>query len=78
LTSALSIRNHLRRLPCRNVSMLHIPGDLIWLPDIILYNNVQYVTLNMGVCKADVHSNGTILFEPPVIYNSMCRIDTKW
>lgn len=30
------------------------------------------------ITKADVYFNGSIVWEPPVIYNSMCRIDTKW
>uniref|UniRef100_A0A915DGL7 Uncharacterized protein n=1 Tax=Ditylenchus dipsaci TaxID=166011 RepID=A0A915DGL7_9BILA len=58
--------------------MLHIPGELIWLPDIILYNNAHGSPAIASVTKADVYSNGNVVWEPPVIYNSMCRIDTKW
>ncbi|KAI1712822.1 neurotransmitter-gated ion-channel ligand binding domain-containing protein [Ditylenchus destructor] len=61
-----------------NVTMLHVPGELIWLPDIILYNNAHGTPAIASITKADVYANGSILWEPPVIYNSMCRIDTKW
>uniref|UniRef100_A0A914WQA3 Uncharacterized protein n=1 Tax=Plectus sambesii TaxID=2011161 RepID=A0A914WQA3_9BILA len=61
-----------------NVTMLHIPGELIWLPDIILYNTAHGSPAVTTVTKAHVYSHGEVVWEPPVIYNSMCNMDIEW
>uniref|UniRef100_A0A183C4W0 Neur_chan_LBD domain-containing protein n=1 Tax=Globodera pallida TaxID=36090 RepID=A0A183C4W0_GLOPA len=61
-----------------NVTMLHVPGELIWVPDIILYNNAHGSPTIAAITKADVYANGSVFWEPPVVYNSMCAIDIKW
>ncbi|KAK0394160.1 hypothetical protein QR680_000598 [Steinernema hermaphroditum] len=61
-----------------NVTLMHIPGQLLWLPDIILYNNAHGSPAVTSVTKIDVYSNGDIHWEPPVIYNSLCKIDIEW
>uniref|UniRef100_A0AAF5DI52 Uncharacterized protein n=1 Tax=Strongyloides stercoralis TaxID=6248 RepID=A0AAF5DI52_STRER len=58
--------------------MLHIPGELIWLPDIILYNNAGGTPWVRTITKVDLYYNGTIIWEPPFIYDSVCSINTKW
>uniref|UniRef100_A0A0K0G044 Acetylcholine receptor subunit alpha-type unc-38 (inferred by orthology to a C. elegans protein) n=1 Tax=Strongyloides venezuelensis TaxID=75913 RepID=A0A0K0G044_STRVS len=58
--------------------MLHIPGELIWLPDIILYNNAGGTPWVRTITKIDLYYNGTIIWEPPFIYDSVCPINTKW
>ncbi|KAI5941655.1 neuronal acetylcholine receptor subunit beta-4 isoform X1 [Manis javanica] len=59
------------------VNILRIPAKRIWLPDIVLYNNADgtyEVSLytNVMVC-----SNGSILWLPPAIYKSACKIEVK-
>ncbi|XP_076982788.1 neuronal acetylcholine receptor subunit beta-4 [Tamandua tetradactyla] len=59
------------------VNILRIPAKRIWLPDIVLYNNADgtyEVSLytNVVVC-----SNGSILWLPPAIYKSACKIQVK-
>uniref|UniRef100_A0A0N4ZGY4 Neur_chan_LBD domain-containing protein n=1 Tax=Parastrongyloides trichosuri TaxID=131310 RepID=A0A0N4ZGY4_PARTI len=61
-----------------NTTMLHIPGELIWLPDIILYNNAGGTPWVRVLTKVDLYYNGTIVWEPPFIYDSVCPINTKW
>ncbi|CAD5210300.1 unnamed protein product [Bursaphelenchus xylophilus] len=61
-----------------NVSMLHVPGERLWLPDIILYNNADGTPTPRKITKADLYSNGSIRWTPPAIYNSLCLIDTQW
>lgn len=75
------------------IEVMHIPADLIWLPDIILYNKyVQSVALSTSVLllsangyphvttrvKAAVYYTGSVVWEPPVIYNFMCSISIEW
>ncbi|XP_046452694.1 acetylcholine receptor subunit alpha-like isoform X3 [Daphnia pulex] len=60
------------------VSMLHVPSDHIWRPDISLYNNADgnfEVTLST---KATVYSNGLVEWKPPAIYKSSCEIDVEY
>ncbi|XP_054726798.1 acetylcholine receptor subunit alpha-like isoform X2 [Anastrepha obliqua] len=60
------------------VHMLHVPSDHIWRPDIVLYNNADghyEVTL---MTKAKVHSNGLVIWQPPVVYKSSCSIDVEY
>uniref|UniRef100_A0AC35THI2 Neur_chan_LBD domain-containing protein n=1 Tax=Rhabditophanes sp. KR3021 TaxID=114890 RepID=A0AC35THI2_9BILA len=61
-----------------NVTMIHVPGEIIFLPDIILYNNARSTPWVMFISKVDLYFNGTIVWEPPVEYNSVCSIDTQW
>uniref|UniRef100_A0A1I7ZG55 Neur_chan_LBD domain-containing protein n=1 Tax=Steinernema glaseri TaxID=37863 RepID=A0A1I7ZG55_9BILA len=61
-----------------NVTLMHIPGELLWLPDIILYNNAHGSPAVTSVTKLDVLHNGDIVWDPPVIYNSLCKIDIEW
>uniref|UniRef100_A0A914VHU3 Uncharacterized protein n=1 Tax=Plectus sambesii TaxID=2011161 RepID=A0A914VHU3_9BILA len=46
-----------------NVTMLHIPGELIWLPDIILYNTAHGSPAVTTVTKAHVYSHGEVVGE---------------
>ncbi|KHN83906.1 Acetylcholine receptor subunit alpha-type unc-63 [Toxocara canis] len=61
-----------------NITMLHIPGQLIWLPDIILYNNAHGSPAVSMVTKADVYYIGQVTWEPPVVYNSVCKMNIEW
>ncbi|XP_055344195.1 acetylcholine receptor subunit alpha-like 1 [Paramacrobiotus metropolitanus] len=60
------------------ITRLDIPGDQIWLPDLVLYNNADgnyQITL---VSKVKVNYTGHIEWEPPVIYKSYCQIDVRY
>ncbi|KAI6230132.1 Acr-6 [Aphelenchoides fujianensis] len=61
-----------------NMTRIHIPGERIWLPDIILYNNADGRPTPSTITKAEVHSNGSIEYMPPAHYDSLCVIDTEW
>uniref|UniRef100_A0A8D0YKA4 Neuronal acetylcholine receptor subunit beta-4 n=2 Tax=Sus scrofa TaxID=9823 RepID=A0A8D0YKA4_PIG len=59
------------------VNILRIPAKRVWLPDIVLYNNADgtyEVSLYTNVL---VRSNGSILWLPPAIYKSACKIEVK-
>ncbi|KAI8792696.1 neuronal acetylcholine receptor subunit alpha-10 precursor, partial [Biomphalaria glabrata] len=58
-----------------NISILRMPCDYLWLPDIVLYNSVD--NHNKGYMKslAMVHSDGTVFWPPIVRMRSSCKMD---
>lgn len=60
------------------VDVLYIPPEMIWLPDIVLYNNADGNYQVTIMTKAKLSSNGTVEWAPPAIYKSMCQIDVEW
>ncbi|GMT01297.1 hypothetical protein PENTCL1PPCAC_23471, partial [Pristionchus entomophagus] len=61
-----------------NITSMHVPGELLWLPDIILYNNAHGSPHVSAITKAEVRHDGRVKWTPPVVYNSMCKIDVEW
>ncbi|TKR92628.1 hypothetical protein L596_007246 [Steinernema carpocapsae] len=60
------------------VDVLYVPSDMIWLPDIVLYNNADGNYQVTIMTKAKLLPNGTVEWAPPAIYKSMCQIDVEW
>ncbi|XP_045156385.1 neuronal acetylcholine receptor subunit alpha-10-like isoform X4 [Mercenaria mercenaria] len=58
-----------------NINILRIPCDLIWLPDIVLYNSVD--SHNKGYMKslAMVQNTGHVFWPPIVRMRSSCKMD---
>lgn len=61
-----------------NITMIHIPAQLLFLPDICLYNNADGSPTVLTKTKVDVFHTGDVIWEPPVTYESVCRIEVKW
>ncbi|XP_013880873.1 neuronal acetylcholine receptor subunit beta-2 isoform X2 [Austrofundulus limnaeus] len=59
------------------VKKLRIPSKLIWLPDIVLYNNADGVYEVSFYCNAVVSNTGDIFWLPPAIYKSACPIEVQ-
>ncbi|KAG3262375.1 neuronal acetylcholine receptor subunit beta-4 isoform X2 [Ictidomys tridecemlineatus] len=59
------------------VNILRIPAKRIWLPDIVLYNNADGTYEVSVYTNVVVRSNGSILWLPPAIYKSACKIEVK-
>ncbi|XP_075907526.1 neuronal acetylcholine receptor subunit beta-4 [Nelusetta ayraudi] len=59
------------------IDKLRIPSRLVWLPDIVLYNNADGTYEVTVFTNVIVLSNGTINWLPPAIYKSACKIEVK-
>ncbi|CAF1057451.1 unnamed protein product [Didymodactylos carnosus] len=67
-------------LPARygGIKVIEVPSSHIWVPDIVLYNNADGTYEVNTVTKAHVYFNGTIKWNPPVIYKSYCSINIQY
>uniref|UniRef100_A0A7E4VLX7 Nicotinic acetylcholine receptor alpha subunit 38 n=1 Tax=Panagrellus redivivus TaxID=6233 RepID=A0A7E4VLX7_PANRE len=60
------------------VSVLYVPYEMIWVPDLVLYNNADS-SYNITIStKATIHYTGEVTWEPPAIFKSFCQIDVQW
>ncbi|XP_035115282.1 neuronal acetylcholine receptor subunit beta-4 isoform X1 [Callithrix jacchus] len=59
------------------VNILRIPAKRLWLPDIVLYNNADGTYEVSVYTNVIVRSNGSVLWLPPAIYKSACKIEVK-
>ncbi|VDK46877.1 unnamed protein product [Anisakis simplex] len=57
---------------------LHIPSELIWTPDFVLYNNAAGDPDITIFTDALVAYDGRVFWQPPAIYKSFCPIDVTW
>ncbi|MFH4973834.1 hypothetical protein AB6A40_000543 [Gnathostoma spinigerum] len=57
---------------------LHIPSELIWTPDLVLYNNAAGDPDITIFTDALVTYDGRVFWQPPAIYKSFCPIDVTW
>ncbi|CAD5224205.1 unnamed protein product [Bursaphelenchus xylophilus] len=60
------------------VSVLYVPYEMIWVPDIVLYQSADS-NYNITIStKATLHYTGRVIWEPPAIFTSLCQIDILW
>ncbi|XP_041659724.1 acetylcholine receptor subunit gamma isoform X2 [Cheilinus undulatus] len=59
-------------------SQLRVPSKSIWLPDIILENNVDGQFEVALFCNALVSPDGCVYWLPPAIYRSACTITVNY
>ncbi|MFT7807421.1 neuronal acetylcholine receptor subunit beta-2-like [Arapaima gigas] len=59
------------------ITKLRIPSHHIWLPDIVLYNNADGTYEVSFYCNALVSNTGDVVWLPPAIYKSACKIEVK-
>ncbi|KAM9790787.1 acetylcholine receptor subunit gamma isoform X1 [Syngnathus typhle] len=57
---------------------LRVPSKMIWLPDVILENNVDGQFEVALYCNALVSPNGCVYWLPPAIYRSACAITVNY
>ncbi|CAB3407734.1 unnamed protein product [Caenorhabditis bovis] len=61
-----------------NVTLMHFPGEMLWLPDIILYNNAHGSPWVAQTTQVDVTYDGRVTWQPPVVYDAFCNINIEW
>ncbi|XP_053210703.1 neuronal acetylcholine receptor subunit alpha-9-II-like isoform X2 [Panonychus citri] len=61
-----------------NVSKIRIPCELIWLPDIVLYNSADDYTRGYMNSRAIVEPNGNVFWAPPTKFRSTCPVDVTY
>ncbi|XP_068408542.1 neuronal acetylcholine receptor subunit alpha-2 isoform X2 [Eschrichtius robustus] len=61
-----------------NITSLRVPSEMIWIPDIVLYNNADGEFVVTHMTKAHLFSSGTVHWVPPAIYKSSCSIDVTF
>ncbi|XP_009688588.1 neuronal acetylcholine receptor subunit alpha-2 [Struthio camelus] len=61
-----------------NVTSIRVPSEMIWIPDIVLYNNADGEFAVTHMTKAHLFSNGRVKWVPPAIYKSSCSIDVTF
>ncbi|KAM3585675.1 uncharacterized protein V6R79_024189 [Siganus canaliculatus] len=61
-----------------NVTSIRVPSQLIWVPDIVLYNNADGEFAVTHMTKAHLFHTGRIRWVPPAIYKSSCSIDVTF
>ncbi|XP_062862781.1 neuronal acetylcholine receptor subunit alpha-2a [Trichomycterus rosablanca] len=61
-----------------NVTSIRVPSELIWVPDIVLYNNADGEFAVTHMTKAHLFHTGQVRWVPPAIYKSSCSIDVTF
>ncbi|NXL88565.1 ACHA2 protein, partial [Alectura lathami] len=61
-----------------NVTSIRVPSEMIWIPDLVLYNNADGEFAVTHMTKAHLFSNGKVKWVPPAIYKSSCSIDVTF
>jgi len=59
-----------------NIDVIRIPSELVWKPDVTLYNGLQYKT-EIFPTNVLIYPTGEVLWVPPVQYHSRCNLTMK-
>ncbi|XP_075959993.1 neuronal acetylcholine receptor subunit non-alpha-3-like [Anarhichas minor] len=60
------------------ITSIRVPSEIIWLPDIVLYENADGRFEGSLMTKAIVKFNGVITWTPPASYKSACTMDVTF
>lgn len=61
-----------------NVSSIVVPPGELWLPDIVLYNDVRDQERDMSIYACNISSDGTINWRAPVLFMSSCKLNMRY
>ncbi|KAJ8333325.1 hypothetical protein SKAU_G00422210 [Synaphobranchus kaupii] len=61
-----------------NITSIRVPSELIWVPDIVLYNNADGEFAVTHMTKAHLFHTGVVRWVPPAIYKSSCSMDVTF
>jgi len=61
----------------KDIKSIRVPSNLVWVPDIYLFNNAFGRYDISYKSKVVLYKFGGILWIPPVIFKSSCVLDVK-
>ncbi|XP_066136079.1 acetylcholine receptor subunit delta [Saccopteryx bilineata] len=61
-----------------NISVLRLPPDMLWLPDIVLENNNDGTFQISYACNVLIYPSGYVYWLPPAIFRSSCPISVTY
>ncbi|KAM6152393.1 acetylcholine receptor subunit delta isoform 2-T2 [Erethizon dorsatum] len=61
-----------------NISVLRLPSDMVWLPEIVLENNNDGSFQISYSCNVLVYDSGYVYWLPPAIFRSSCPISVTY
>uniref|UniRef100_A0A3P8TP49 Cholinergic receptor nicotinic alpha 9 subunit n=1 Tax=Amphiprion percula TaxID=161767 RepID=A0A3P8TP49_AMPPE len=61
-----------------NLEMINIPSDLVWKPDIVLYNKADDEESGPSNTNVKLRYNGEIIWDSPAITKSTCVVDVAY
>ncbi|XP_053071937.1 acetylcholine receptor subunit delta isoform X2 [Acinonyx jubatus] len=61
-----------------NISVLRLPPDMLWLPEIVLENNNDGSFQISYACNVLVYPSGYVYWLPPAIFRSSCPISVTY
>lgn len=60
------------------IESIRVPADMVWKPDMVLYNNADGDYDIVILTHVQVHSNGKIEWDAPTVYISSCDIAMEY
>ncbi|XP_034044678.1 neuronal acetylcholine receptor subunit alpha-9-I [Thalassophryne amazonica] len=61
-----------------DLEMINIPSDLVWKPDIVLYNKADDEASGPSNTNVKLRYNGEIIWDSPAITKSTCVVDVSY
>ncbi|XP_061061900.1 acetylcholine receptor subunit delta isoform X2 [Eubalaena glacialis] len=61
-----------------NISVLRLPSDMVWLPEIVLENNNDGSFQISYSCNVLIYPSGYVYWLPPAIFRSSCPISVTY
>ncbi|XP_028308084.1 neuronal acetylcholine receptor subunit alpha-9-I isoform X2 [Gouania willdenowi] len=61
-----------------DLEMINIPSDLVWKPDIVLYNKADEESSGPSSTNVKLRYNGEIVWDSPAITKSSCVVDVSY
>ncbi|KAM3623872.1 uncharacterized protein V6R79_016519 [Siganus canaliculatus] len=61
-----------------DLEMVNIPSDLVWKPDIVLYNKADEESGGESTTNVKLRYNGEIVWDSPAITKSTCVVDVSY
>ncbi|XP_053712951.1 neuronal acetylcholine receptor subunit alpha-9-I-like [Synchiropus splendidus] len=61
-----------------DLEMINIPSDLVWKPDIVLYNKADEESSGTSSTNVKLRYNGEIIWDSPAITKSTCVVDVSY